>query len=166
MIIFALLQGLGRPKHSWSILWLWLKKAATIPAFGSKLNPCCTSRSFQSTIVPRFLHEGVKKLGSHHVDQNIYKPQLLSSECKDTKSTCFNHQNVNLTPIPSALPSRNIVPKNPFQDTASLAESSTSNHDIGVEKNGWFPTKNNIYQPFPGRFCRVCTGISHFVMSP
>lgn len=43
MIIFALLQGLGRPKHSWSILWLWLKKAATIPAFGSKLNPCCTS---------------------------------------------------------------------------------------------------------------------------
>ena len=108
MIIFALLQGLDRPKHPWSIPWLWLKKAATIPAFGSKLNPCCTSRSFQSTIVPRFLHEGVKKLGSHHVDQNIYKPQLLSSECRDTKSTFFNHQNVNLTPKPQHRPKKSI----------------------------------------------------------
>lgn len=36
---------------------------------------------------------------------------------------------------------------------------------IGLtEKNGWCPTKNNIYQPFPGRCCGVCTGIPHFVM--
>lgn len=104
-----------------------------IPAFGSKLNPCCTSRSFQSTIVPRFLHEGVKKLGSHHVDQNIYKPQLLSSECRDTKSTFFNHQNVNLTPIPSALPSRNIV-----QEILSKTLPRWQNHQPQITILAWF----------------------------
>lgn len=155
MIIFALLQGLGRPKHSWSILWLWLKKAATIPAFGSKLNPCCTSRSFQSTIVPRFLHEGVKKLGSHHVDQNIYKPQLLSSECRDTKSTFFNHQNVNLTPIPSALPSRNIV-----QKILSKALPRWQNHQPQITILAWL--LNRVDRKKTASFLPKTTYINHF----